>query len=380
MKPLRTFTRGLSAAFLALTVLWSASSQAFEIAAKQGFMLDLQSGDVLLSKNAAEPLFPASMSKIMTIYLLFEQLAEGSLSEESRFLVSEKAWRKGGSKMFVKMGDEVSVSDLLQGIIVQSGNDASIVLAEGIAGSEEGFAEMMNEKAIELGMSRSNFKNSTGWPDPEHFSTAEDLAILSRAIITDFPNLYPHFSQRQFVYNNIKQSNRHPLLGRAEGVDGIKTGYTKESGFSIAISAKRNERRIILILGGMESSKQRAEESIRILNWGFNNFKNYRLFSGGEVVVPRQKVWLGGNEIPLVARKDLIASLSHRQKRNLKVEAVYLSPLLAPLAAGDDGGELILSLDSEPIKSFELVVGDNSPRVGPFSRLGQILSRWIFGE
>ena len=353
---------------------------ALETEAKQAFLLDLQSGDVLFGKNAAAPMYPASMSKIMTTYLLFERLAEGSLSLDSRFLVSEKAWRKGGSKMFVKIGDEVTVEDLMRGIIVQSGNDASIVVAEGIAGSEEEFAAMMNEKAEQLGMSGSHFTNSTGWPDPAHISTAADLAILSKALIEDFPELYGYFSEREFTYNGISQSNRHPLLGRYENVDGIKTGYVKDSGFGIVVSAHRYGRRLVLVLNGLENNRQRTVESIRILNWGFTNFKNYRLFAAGEVVAEPLKVWLGANEVPLVASRDLIASLSRGQKRDLQVEVVYDSPLIAPLSAGQSGGELIISAKGVPLKSFEVVVGDNSPRADAFSRLRQILSRWVFGE
>lgn len=379
MRILKNITISLFIAFVGF-IGFLAEARALETKAEQAFLIDLQSGDVLLSKNAAMPMYPASMSKIMTIYLLFERLAEGSLSMDSRFLVSEKAWRKGGSKMFVKMGDEVRVEDLMQGIIVQSGNDASIVVAEGIAGSEEEFAAMMNEKAQQLGLKGSHFKNSTGWPDPEHITTVADLAILSKALIEDFPQLYGFFAARKFTYNGISQSNRHPLLGRYEGVDGIKTGYTRDAGFGMVVSVERNERRLLLVLAGMGSSQQRLSEGMRILNWAFTNFKNYRLFAGGEVVVEQVKVWLGANPVPLVAGRDLIASLSHKQKRNLKAKVLYADPLTAPLTAGQSGGELVISVQNVPLKSFELVVGDNSPRAGAFSRLGQILTRWTFGE
>ena len=362
-----------------LLLLLALPAHAFETKAVQAYVLDAQTGDVLFSKNPDSAMYPASMTKIMTAYLLFERLAENSLSLDTLLEVSEKAWRKGGSKMFVKLGDQVSVRDLLQGIVVQSGNDASIVLAEGIAGSEEEFAHIMNETAIRLGMTKTNFTNSTGWPDPAHITTARDLATLSRALIETFPDYYTTFAQRTFSYNGIKQSNRHPTLGTG-GTDGIKTGYTKDSGYGIVISAKRGDRRLIVVLGGLQSDQQRARESKRILNWAFTNFRNYQVFSKGEVVVPSAKVWLGKTSVPLIAAEDLNVSLSHKQKRNLKVKTVYLSPLRAPIEAGDAAGEVVLESEGEVLKAFELVAGDSVAKSGGFSRVFKIISHWLLGR
>ncbi|MCZ6603756.1 MAG: D-alanyl-D-alanine carboxypeptidase, partial [Alphaproteobacteria bacterium] len=267
-------------------------SWAFETTAAQAILLDFDTGAVLIEKNASTPMFPASMTKIMTAYLTFERLREGSLAMTDTFRVSEKAWAKGGSKMFVDVGGDVSVADLLRGVIVQSGNDASIVLAEGIAGSEDAFGTLMTDKAFALGMTDSMFVNATGWPDDNHVTTARDLAILATAMIRDFPDYYALFGETEFSYNGIDQSNRNPLLFLDVGADGLKTGHTEASGYGLAASATRGDRRLVLVVNGLASERERSSESARLMGWGFANFNNYDLFAAGETV-EEVAVWMG---------------------------------------------------------------------------------------
>ena len=286
---------------------------------KQAFMIDSTTGTVLLAKNADELMHPSSMSKLMTVYMVFEKLAKGEIKMDDKFPVSERAWRQGGSKMFVQVGSEVSVSDLLQGVIVQSGNDACIVLAEGLAGSEGAFAEQETKRSRELGLTKSVFKNATGWPDPEHLMTARDLAILARHLIEDFPQYYHYFSQIDFTYNGIKQGNRNPLLYKNLQVDGLKTGHTDEGGYGLTASAKRGDRRLILVINGLESVNERSQESQRLLDWGFREFDNYALFKAGDKVED-EDVWLGSQStVGLVLEHDLVLTLAHSARHDMKV-------------------------------------------------------------
>ena len=264
--PILSLCLGLSAA-----LLWPAlapPAQALETRAREAFLIDVTTGTVLLEKDADVSMPPASMSKIMTAYLVFGALKEGRISLDDKLPVSEKAWRKGGSKMFVEVGSEVSVEDLLRGVIVQSGNDACIVLAEALAGSEEAFAEQMTRKAREIGMEGSTFTNSTGWPDPNHRMTARDLAILAERMVQDFPDFYHYYSEREFTYNGIRQGNRNPLLYKNLGADGLKTGHTEEAGYGLTASAERDGRRLVLVINGLESIKARSEEAERLIASG----------------------------------------------------------------------------------------------------------------
>ena len=259
---------------LAVTFLIAAvpPARAIEIAAREGIVVDFQTGATLLEKDADVSMPPASMSKVMTIYLVFQRLKDGRLNLDDELPVSEKAWRMGGSKMFVKVGNRVRIEDLIRGVIVASGNDACIVLAEGLAGTEAAFAEEMTRTAREIGLTNSTFANATGWPDPNQRMTARDLATLAHRIITDFPEYYHYFSETEFTWNGIRQSNRNPLLFKSIGADGLKTGHTKEAGFGLTASAVQGERRLILVLSGMSSQKERSEESARIMAWGFLEF------------------------------------------------------------------------------------------------------------
>ena len=353
---------------------------AFETSAKQMILVDDTTGAVMLEKNSEQSMFPASMSKLMTLYVVFEKLTEGNLSLDAQFRVSEKAWRMGGSKMFVELNSRVSVSDLLRGVIVQSGNDACIVLAEGIAGSEAQFAELMNTTAKKLGLGNSHFTNATGWPDPQHFTTAHDLAILAHGIIRDFPQFYPIFREKNFTYNGIKQGNRNPLLYTYTGSDGLKTGHTKASGYGLAASASRDGRRIIVVANGMGNVNERAREVERILDHGFTEYSNYTLFKAGDIV-EQVEVWLGDKvNVPLIINHDLTVTLSRSERHDLKVKVLAPGPVPAPVQMGAEIAKLVVTAsDRKPIE-LPLVAGIEIGRLSAFGRIGAAFNHLLWGE
>ena len=357
------------------------AQQTVETSAEQAILLDMETGSVLLAKEADSPMPTSSMSKIMTIYMLFEALEDGRLSLDQMLPVSEYAWRKGGSKMFVEVGTEVMVEDLIRGIVVQSGNDASIVVAEALGGSEEGFAQAMTERARRLGMENTNFTNATGWPDPNHFSTARDLAILSQHLITDFPQYYHYFSETEFTFSEIRQGNRNPLLYRNMGADGLKTGHTEDAGYGLAASAVQNDRRLVLVVNGLGSVNARADESARLLSWGFREFDNVALFDSGETVETAE-VWLGQAEtVPLVLGDDLTITLRRSLRSDLSVVAQIEEPVRAPIATGDRLGKLIVTAPGSPAMELPLLAGADVAEKGFFARAaanaGQLLFGWI---
>ncbi len=357
-----------------------ATAAVFDTAAEAAILVDYRTGQVLYAKNPDEPRPPASMSKLMTAYLVFERLEEGSLRLEDELPVSEKAWRTGGSRMFVQVGTRVKVADLLRGMIVQSGNDACVVLAEGLAGSERAFAELMNGKAPELGLTNSNFVNATGLPDPEHYMSVRDLATLARHIIRRFPEYFPLYSEREFTYNKIRQFNRNPLLRkRVPGVDGMKTGYTKEAGFGLVATAERDGRRLILVVAGLESARQREIEAERLLEFGFREFREYRLFEAGEPVVEAD-VWLGeAAKVPLVSRDLVAVTLSRQARRSLEVRVRFDSPVPAPVAEGRELGQLIVTApEIEPL-TVPLVAGTAVPKAGMWGRITGALGYFLGG-
>ena len=270
----------------------SSSSIAYDTSAKHAFLIDFDTNQVLFEKNADVLMPPASMSKIMTAYLAFEEIKSGRLKLEDKILISENAWRKGGSKMFVKVNDEVAVSDILRGIIVQSGNDAAIALAEHLQGSEAAFADKMTKKARDLGLSKAKFKNATGWPDKEHRITARELGLLAKLTIMNFPDLYPIYAEKTFTFNNIKQGNRNPLLYDGSGSDGLKTGRTRAAGYGLTASVSKAGRRLVMVLNGMNSSGERKREARKLIEWGFREYDNYKIFEKGETVTDID-VWLG---------------------------------------------------------------------------------------
>jgi D-alanyl-D-alanine carboxypeptidase (penicillin-binding protein 5/6) len=345
--------------------------------ARQAIMIDFDTGAVLLEKNPDERMPPSSMSKLMTMYVVFDLLKQGRLQLDQMLPVSERAWRMGGSKMFVQIGTQVSVENLARGVIVQSGNDACIVLAEGISGSEAQFAELMNEYGRRIGLRASNFRNSTGWPDPEHRMTARDLATLAQRIIADHPEHYRYYNERSFRWNDIAQENRNPTLARVPGADGLKTGHTEEAGFGLTASAARGGRRLILVVNGLPSMRVRAEESERLLEWGFREFDNAVIFRAHETVeeVP---VYLGSRAtVPLVSGRDLVLTLPRQWRRSLQARVRYEAPIPAPIAKGQEIGRLHVSGQGVPEMELPLIAGADVERLGLIPRIPAVIGRWF---
>lgn len=380
----RKVTTLLAASAISLALLaglFAPCASAFETAAKEMILVDDTTGTVLLDKNSDRQMFPASMSKLMTLYIVFEKLTEGSLSLETKFRVSEKAWRMGGSKMFVELNSLVSVDDLLRGVVVQSGNDACIVLAEGIAGSESQFVELMNAKKNKLGLSGSHYMNVTGWPHPEHFTTARDLALLAHAIIHGFPEFYGFFHEKTFTFNGIKQGNRNPLLYTYSGADGLKTGHTKASGYGLTASAIRGGRRLIVVANGLSNVNERAREIERILDHGFSEYSNYTLFKSGDIV-EQIEVWLGDKEnMPLIINRDVTVTLSRAERRELMVKVIAPGPIPAPVSKGTEVARLLVDTgsDKKPIE-VSLVAGAEVGRLSAFGRIGAAFNHLLWGE
>lgn len=370
----------------ALTVFaWVPPAQALESPASHVYLMDTATGAVLMDKKGAELMAPASMSKLMTLYMMFERLQDGRLSLDDKFYVSENAWRKGGAKtggstMFLEPSMRVRVEDLIRGIVVQSGNDACIVVAEALSGSEEAFAAEMTDRARELGLMDSTFKNSTGWPDPEHRMSARDLAKLAQITVEQFPEFYHYYSERTFVFNGIKQSNRNPLIYKDMGADGLKTGHTEESGYGLASSAARKDRRLVLVVNGLPSKKLRSSESERLLEWGFREFGNYEMFKAGDVVTDA-KVWLGQKpSVSLVIEKDLTLTLPKRARRGLEVKAVFEGPVSAPIQAGQRIGTLSISAPDVDTVELPLLAGEDVGQLGLVGRLGAALDYILWGS
>ena len=353
---------------------------ALETVAKQVILVDYNTGDILFEKNADDRMFPSSMSKIMTIYNVFQALKDGSLQLKDNFRVSRKAWKKGGSKMFLRAGSRVNVEDLIKGVIVQSGNDASIVLAEGLSGSEEAFSNSLNENAKKLGMNSSNFLNASGWPDPQHYTTARDLSKVTIATIRNFPKYYHFYSQKTFTYAGIKQNNRNPTLYKDIGADGLKTGRTEAAGYGLASSAIRNGRRLVLIINGLKTSRQRSLESERILDWGYRVFSNYKLFKPGQVVT-HAKVWMGDkSRLGLVLDKGLVISLRKNLINKINIKAVFNEPVPAPITKGDQIGKLLVTVPGKNQLQIPMYASQGVAKLGWFYRIGAAISYILWGE
>lgn len=356
------------------------SAQSIETPARNAYVIDLATDTVLLNKAADIAMPPASMSKLMTVYMVFERLKKGSLSLDDTFLVSKKAWKKGGSKMFVKVGDRVSVADLLRGIIVQSGNDACIVVAEALGGSEDTFAEMMTRRAKEIGLTNSRFANATGWPHPEHRMSARDLALLSKKLVTEFPELYKIFNEKTFTYSKIKQSNRNPLLYRDIGADGLKTGHTEAAGYGLTASAVRGDRRIVMVLNGLGSVRQRSQESLRVMEWAFRTFKPYALFKKEEVVT-KADIWLGAApSVPLIIPADLKLTLSRDARSKMKVVVRMSNPIAAPIQKGQQLATLVISAPNFKTREIPLVASESVGQLGFVGRIGAAIKHVLWGS
>lgn len=352
---------------------------AMDTNAREAILMDYDTGQILFAKDADKPMPPASMTKIMTVFLAFERLKDGRLKETDEIPISETAWRKGGSKMFVEVGTRVPLSDILQGIIVQSGNDATIALAEAISGSEEAFAELMTRRAHELGLVDSTFRNSTGWPDPEHRTTAHDLARLAAEVIRRFPEHYALFSETSYTYNNIKQGNRNPLLYKNMGADGLKTGHTENAGYGLTASAKRGDRRLILVVNGLKSVRERSDEAERLLEWGFREFEHVNLARQG-MPVETAEVWLGDSpKVPLVSDRDISLSVRRTARKDMTVTVEYTGPIPAPIVAGQPIAMLRVSVPDMEDRSFPLYAGADVGRLGPVGRITSALGHLIWG-
>jgi D-alanyl-D-alanine carboxypeptidase (penicillin-binding protein 5/6) len=358
----------------------AAPAGALDTQAREAIVVDMTTSTVLFEKDADVPMPPASMSKIMTAYMVFSRLREGRLSLDDMLPVSEKAWRMGGSKMFVEVNTQVRVEDLLRGVIIQSGNDACIVLAEGLAGSEEAFAEEMNRVGREIGLTGSTFRNATGWPDPEHRMTARDLATLAQHLIAEFPEYYHLYSEIEFTFNDIRQGNRNPLLYKNIGADGLKTGHTEEAGYGLTASAEQNGRRLIAVITGLPSVKARSEEAERLIAWGFREFEAYALFQPGEEV-EQAAVWQGEQEtVPLVFPDGLTVTLSRAARRDMTVKVKYDAPVPAPITEGQQVATLEIDAGEGRQLSFPLQAGAAVERLGIFGRAVASIKYMIFGS
>ncbi len=341
-------------------------------------IMDYESGDILYEKNADMAMKPASMAKLMTTYLLFEQLQNGSMRLEDKFIVSEKAYKKGGSRMFVEIGSQVAISDLLRGIIVQSGNDAAIVVAEGLAGTENAFAEEMTARAQALGMVNTVFGNSTGWPDDVTTTTARDLAILAKAMIQNHPEFYGIYAEKSFTYNNIKQPNRNPLLYTVDGADGLKTGHTNESGYGLVGSAELNGQRIILVINGLTSVKERKMESVRLMNLAFRTFKRFELLTA-DATVKDVPLWMGEEEtVPLVSPVTHSRVMTRKSHNSMTTRLDYPDEIKAPVTKGQEIGQIFIKIDGVET-AYPLVAGKDIGQLPLHKRIGAFFKFLIFG-
>ena len=351
----------------------------FSSKAKYATVVDLDTGAVLYSKNATSKIYPASMSKLMTLYILFEEIQNGALSLDTNLNVSKKAWKKGGSKMFLEPGKKVTVRDILKGIIVQSGNDACIVVAENISGDEDSFADLMNEKAQELNLQFSNFTNSTGWPDENHYMTVSDLAILSTKIIKDFPEFFHLFKEKNFTYNEISQNNRNPLLFSYKYADGLKTGYTEASGYSLAATALKNNRRLVLVVSGLNNEKERKEETQKLFEWAYKNFINIKLFNKNEVI-QQADVWIGKKAITdLYSNTDVLFTIKKANKKKFNAKVIFNNPIVAPINKNTSYGKLIITDTIEGTIEYPLFSKEEIDKAGFFKKITTAFSYLIFG-
>ena len=350
-----------------------------DTAARWAYIQDFTTGASLLEKQADDRMPPSSMTKLMTLYIVYQRLAQGRMKLDDQLPVSEKAWRMGGSKMFVQIGSTVGVEDLIRGIVVDSGNDACIVLAEAISGSEEQFVDLMNDTAKKLGLTNSHFMNSTGWPADDHYMSCRDIVTLAADIIRQFPQYYHYDSEKTFKYNNIEQGNRNPLVQKGTA-DGLKTGHTDAGGFGVVASTKRGDRRVILVLNGMNSMRERSEESERLMDWAFTNFDDVTLFAAGEAV-DQAPVWLGASPtVPLVGTEDLVVTMPRNWRKNAKVQVSYDAPIRAPVAKGVRLGKLTVAGDGVPSMDVPLVAGTDVPKLSLPLRAMAVLSHYVTGS
>ena len=375
----RRTAAGLIILLATLAVAGHAAAIEMVTSAREAILFDMATGTVLTERNADQPMAPSSMSKLMTVHMVFSRLADGRLSMDDEMPVSEAAWRRGGSSMFLEIGQRVRLEDLLRGIIIQSGNDACIVVAEAISGSEAAFSEAMNREAAEIGLTGSNFENSTGWPDPAHKMTARDLVILTAHIIETFPDYYPLFAETEFTFNEITQQNRNPLLYRNMGADGLKTGHTEAAGYGLVASVERDGRRLLLVINGLDTSQTRSDEAERLLEWGFREFEVVDLF-GGDEVVEQADVWLGETElVPLTVGEPVRITIPRTQRDQMQVAVVYEGPVPAPVTRGDEVARLVVSAPSIEPRTFPLYAAASVAEAGMIDRVWAALVHFVLG-
>ena len=359
-----------------------------KIDVKTAILLDYDSNEIIYELEPDMSIYPASMTKIMTSIIAFDLLKSNKLNLDDKFLISEKAWRlsqSGYSSMFLMINDEVTVENLLKGIIVASGNDACVALAEGIAGSEENFAEIMNEKASELGMTNTNFANSSGINDPENYSTVRDIAIMSKYLIEEHPSYYEFFKETKFTWDRtggdpISQGNRNPLLYKKVGVDGIKTGYLAVEKYSLASSMKRDERRLISVASGFQTKSQRSTGSFKLLSWGFRNTDTFKVSKKNETIFP-VKSWLGKDqEIQGITKEDIFVTLKKKEGRNLKVLLKYQGPVKAPIEKDSEIASIEIYVKDELIKKTKVYAAKKVEKVNVFKSLFMSINYLIWGD
>lgn len=362
--------------FMAQTVLAAQPN----VKAKNAMLYDVQSDAILINKEANVPVPPSSMSKLMTLYILFDRLKSEVLSLEDTFRVSKKAWSKKGSKMFVAYNSKVKIKDLIRGIIVQSGNDACIVVAEGISGDEVSFSDEMNRMAKEIGLTQSHFVNATGWPDEAHVMSMQDLVTLSQRLIQDFPEYYHYFSETQFTYNNIRQYNRNTLLHEDSSVDGLKTGHTDAGGYGIVVSAERQGRRLILAVNGLDSKKARISEAERLINYGFRHFHNKKLFDKGQFV-DKADVWFGKQEdVSLVTDREVVVTVPKRWKANdAEMVVRYQGPIQAPITKGDHIADIVVEAKAMEMTVIPLYAAEDVPALPVWGHMIRSLRYYLMG-
>lgn len=355
---------------------------ALESPASHVYLIDYATGSVLADRAGSAKMYPSSMTKMMTLYIIFGKLKDGTLALNNQFTVSQKAWLMQGSKMFVPINSQVGLEDLIRGIAIQSGNDACVVVAEGIAGSEAAFTKLMNDTAQKIGMTASHFADASGWPRPDNFTTPHDLAMLAEALVRDYPEYYHYFAEREFTYNNIRQYNRDQLLGNAAlGVDGLKTGHTDAAGYGITLSAKEpgTGRRLVLVVNGLTSERERTQEGEHLLSWGFHNFKNVALFAPGQVLA-HGKVWLGkADSVALAVKQPLNISVpvSGGHAAAYKATVTYKTPLTAPVAEGIEVGKLTVTFATGSVLELPLVTAAAVERKGAFGRVIPVWRSWL---
>jgi D-alanyl-D-alanine carboxypeptidase (penicillin-binding protein 5/6) len=374
-----TLFTGLLLALLLLTTAFAATPIPAppKIAANGWLLIDFNSGRILGESNADQPLEPASLTKIMTAYVVMREIREGNVGLDDEVLVSKKAWRTPGSRMFIEVNKKVPVKQLLHGMIIQSGNDASVALAEQVAGSEEAFAALMNEHARRLGMTDTQFINSTGLPAENHYTTARDIAKVASATIREFPEFYPWYAVKEFTYNNIKQNNRNNLLWRDKSVDGLKTGHTQAAGYCLVASAKREGMRLISVVLGTSSENARAKESLALLNYGFRFFETHRLYGAGDILT-RVRAWKGDRDkLALGLKEDLYVTIPKRQYKNLEAKMSIDPKLMAPITRGDRVGKVSVTLNGEAVTEVPLMTLESIARGSLIQRAKDSVLLWF---